>query len=88
MNIKKLNDKDKKNVLIKLIYEEGFQRNEILKISDYNEMNELLNDIEKFNLPTRFDRLGIDLHTLQKQIYIEQHPEDKEIINDLSLIHI
>lgn len=83
MNIKKLNDKDKKNVLIKLIYEEGFQRNEILKTSDYNEMNELLNDIEKFNLPTRFDRLGIDLHTLQKQIYIEQHPEDKEIINDI-----
>lgn len=83
MNIKNLNDKDKKNVLIKLIYEEGFQRNEILKISDYNEMNELLNDIKKYNLPTRFDRLGIDLHTLQKQIYIEKHPEDKEIINDI-----
>lgn len=86
LKIKEINDLTKKrNKLIELLFEFGYQRKEIVTISDYNNINEILDDIRKFDLPERMTPLGKDLITLDYYFELNENEQLKsKIYKDLT----
>lgn len=81
LKIKEITDTtDKRNKLIELLYIYGYQRKEIVAISDYNNINEILNDIRLFDLPERMTPLGKDLITLNYYFKLKNNEQLKSNI--------
>lgn len=82
LKIKEINDlAEKRNKLIELLFVYGYQRKEIVVISDYNNINEILNDIRLFDLPERMTPLGKNLITLNYYFKLKNNEQLKSNIH-------